>query len=145
MSASPLPVPASQAPVATIVLPCYNEQDHVLAELERITAAMDASGMPYEVLAIDDASTDGTLEVLHKAALTMPAVEVLPFKRNGGSGTARRIGTHRARGDLVVPAAVERGALAADRGRVLLQGTPAELRTDERVQHAYFGGGYAVS
>jgi glycosyltransferase involved in cell wall biosynthesis len=102
MSASPLPLPTRQHPVATIVLPCYNEQDHVLAELERITAAMDASGLPYEVLAIDDASTDGTLEVLHKAAVTMPAVEVLAFRRNGGSGTARRIGTHRARGDIVV-------------------------------------------
>src|SRR4051794_10792484 len=102
MSASPLPLPTRPAPVATIVLPCFNEQDHVLAELERITAAMDASGLPYEVLAIDDASTDGTLEVLRKAALTMPAVEVLAFRRNGGSGTARRIGTHRARGDIVV-------------------------------------------
>jgi len=36
-------------------------------------------------------------------------------------------------------------AVVLDRGRVLLDGAPAELRNDERVQHAYFGGGYAVS
>ena len=104
---SPQPVGAPAAPerggvTATIVLPCYNEQDHVLAELERITAAMDASGLSYEVLAIDDASTDSTLTVLREAALRMPHVQVLAFRRNGGSGTARRIGTGRARGEIVV-------------------------------------------
>ncbi len=104
---SPQPIGAPAAPerggvTATIVLPCYNEQDHVLAELERITAAMDASGLSYEVLAIDDASTDNTLTVLREAALRMPHVQVLAFRRNGGSGTARRIGTGRARGEIVV-------------------------------------------
>jgi glycosyltransferase involved in cell wall biosynthesis len=102
MSASPLPLPTTTPPVATIVLPCYNEQDHVLAELERITGAMDASGIPYELLAIDDCSTDGTLEVLRQAESKYPAMEVLAFRRNGGSGTARRIGTARARGEIVV-------------------------------------------
>jgi len=102
MSASPLPLPVPVAPVASVVLPCYNERDHVVAELERITAALDASGLPYEILAIDDASTDGTLDVLRETAKRLPNVEVLAFRRNGGSGTARRIGTQRARGEIVV-------------------------------------------
>ena len=38
------------------MLPCYNERAHVLQEIERITAAMDASDLTYEVLCIDDAS-----------------------------------------------------------------------------------------
>ena len=63
---------------------------------------MDASGLSYEVLAIDDASTDNTLTVLREAALRMPHVQVLAFRRNGGSGTARRLGTGRARGEIVV-------------------------------------------
>lgn len=87
---------------ATVVLPCFNEQDHVLQELERITGSLDASGISYEILAIDDASTDGTLAVLRAAAERMPSVQVLSFRRNGGSGTARRIGTLRARGEIVV-------------------------------------------
>jgi len=37
-------------PYMTIVLPCYNEQDHVLLEIERITTAMEASGYSYELL-----------------------------------------------------------------------------------------------
>ncbi len=92
----------AQRPVATIVLPCYNEQDHVLAELERITAAMDAWGRPYELLAVDDASTDGTLAVLQAAVPRFPSMKVLAFRRNGGSGTVRRIGTQQARGEIVV-------------------------------------------
>lgn len=95
-------VPAADGVTASVVLPCYNEQDHVLAELERITSAMDASGLSYEILAIDDASTDNTLAVLRAAAERMPNVQVLAFRRNGGSGTARRIGTLRARGEIVV-------------------------------------------
>jgi glycosyltransferase involved in cell wall biosynthesis len=101
MSTSSRPSPIAPV-VATIVLPCFNEQDHVLAELERITAAMDASGLGYEILAIDDASTDGTLAVLRAAQVRMPSLTVLAFRRNGGSGTARRIGTLRARGEIVV-------------------------------------------
>jgi polyisoprenyl-phosphate glycosyltransferase len=87
---------------ATIVLPCYNEQEHVLDELKRIAGAMDASGMSYEMLVIDDKSTDGTLKVLEEALPQFPHMRLMPFRRNGGSGTARRIGTREAYGRIVV-------------------------------------------
>ncbi len=92
----------THAPLVTVVLPCFNEQDHVVAELERITRALDASGLTYEVLAVDDASTDGTLAALRAAEPGMPHVRVLAFRRNGGAGTVRRIGTQLARGEIVV-------------------------------------------
>lgn len=94
--------PAGERPLVTVVLPCYNEAGHVQAELDRISAALDASPYSYEILAIDDASSDGTLAVLQAAAERMPQVRVLAFRRNGGSGTARRIGSQRARGEIVV-------------------------------------------
>ena len=90
------------APLVTIVLPCFNEQDHVIEEVERICAAMDASGLSYELLAIDDASTDATLPLLEEALPRFPHMRLMPFRRNGGSGTARRIGTLDARGEIVV-------------------------------------------
>ena len=96
-AAGPGPVP-----YVTIVLPCYNEGAHVLQEIDRITAAMGASELTYEVLCIDDASTDDTLDVLRHAQRTYPHLRILPFRRNGGSGTARRIGTQQARGEIVV-------------------------------------------
>ena len=86
----------------TIVLPCYNEQDHVLAEIERIDAAMRRSPFSYELLVIDDKSTDGTLAVLEEALPRYPRMRLMPFRRNGGSGTARRIGTADAYGRIVV-------------------------------------------
>ncbi|MEV5710527.1 glycosyltransferase family 2 protein [Actinoallomurus sp. NPDC052274] len=89
-------------PHVTIVLPCYNEQDHVIDEVERICKAMDASGHTYELLAVDDCSTDDTLARLEAAAPQFPNMQVVPFHRNGGSGTVRRIGSQQARGDIVV-------------------------------------------
>jgi polyisoprenyl-phosphate glycosyltransferase len=90
------------APYVTIVLPCFNEEGHVIAEIERISAAMDASGYSYELMCVDDASTDETLARLYEAAPRFPEMEVVHFHRNGGSGTVRRIGTQRARGEIVV-------------------------------------------
>jgi glycosyltransferase involved in cell wall biosynthesis len=89
-------------PTVSIVLPCYNEEGHVIAEVERISAAMDASGYNYELLCVDDCSTDSTLAKLEEIAPRFPRMTVVPFLRNGGSGTVRRIGTQRARGEIVV-------------------------------------------
>src|SRR5688572_31005614 len=63
---------------------------------------MDSSGYTYELVAVDDCSTDGTLARLHTAASQYPHLRVRAFHRNGGSGTARRIGTQQARGEIVV-------------------------------------------
>jgi glycosyltransferase involved in cell wall biosynthesis len=89
-------------PYVTIVLPCFNEGQHVLQEIDRITAALNSSEFTYELLCIDDASTDNTLEVLQEAANRYANLRVMPFRRNGGSGTARRIGTLQALGEIVV-------------------------------------------
>lgn len=86
----------------SVILPCFNEEDHVLAEIERISAAMDDSGYSYELVAYDDKSTDGTLAVLRSAEEKYPQMRVVAFTRNQGSGTIRRIGTKDAYGELVV-------------------------------------------
>ncbi len=98
----PEPADGRPTPYVTIVLPCYNEQDHVALEVDRICRAMDASPYTYELLVIDDASTDQTLERLKEIEPKYPNMRLLAFRRNGGSGTARRIGTQQARGEIVV-------------------------------------------
>jgi glycosyltransferase involved in cell wall biosynthesis len=70
--------------------------------VERITRAMDDSAYSYELLAIDDGSTDHTLAKLYEASAGFPHLQVIPMRRNGGSGVARRVGTQRAQGEIVV-------------------------------------------
>ncbi|MGW8435571.1 glycosyltransferase family 2 protein [Nocardiopsis sp. NPDC055879] len=94
---------ADEPPVrVTIVLPCFNEEDHVVDEVKRICSAMDASGYGYELLAVDDASADGTLDRLREVEHLFPRMRVVAFGHNGGAGTVRRIGSQRARGEFVV-------------------------------------------
>jgi polyisoprenyl-phosphate glycosyltransferase len=90
--------PETGVPDVSVVLPCYNERDHVELEVKRIRNAFEAAGMSYELICVDDGSTDGTREVL----ATLPDVRVILLPRNQGSGTARRIGTQQARGRVVV-------------------------------------------
>ena len=47
-----------------VVLPCYNERDHVELEIKRIKAALEDAGLRYELICVDDGSTDGTREIL---------------------------------------------------------------------------------
>jgi polyisoprenyl-phosphate glycosyltransferase len=86
----------------SIVLPCFNEVGHLDVEVARITAAMDASSLRWEIVAVDDASTDGTGERLEELAATDDRIRVYRHRRNLGSGGARRTGTRAARGDVVV-------------------------------------------
>ena len=93
LSSSDLDTP----PEVTVVLPCYNERDHIEQEIKRIGAALEAAGMSYELLVVDDGSTDGSRELLE----TIPGIRTIFLPRNQGSGTARRIGTQQARGRVV--------------------------------------------
>jgi polyisoprenyl-phosphate glycosyltransferase len=85
-------------PEVSVVLPCFNERDHVELEVKRIRAALEAAGLSYELICVDDGSTDGTREALQAIA----GIRTILLPRNQGSGTARRIGTQQARGRVVV-------------------------------------------
>ncbi|MEX0835129.1 MAG: glycosyltransferase family 2 protein, partial [Nitriliruptor sp.] len=85
----------------TVVLPVYNEAAHLRAEVERITAGLAAAGKRFEILAVDDGSTDGSAAVLDELEAE-GAIRLFRLPRNRGSGYARRIGTEQARGEVVV-------------------------------------------
>lgn len=82
----------------SVVLPVYNEMGHLEEELDRIHAGFEGSGLTYELVVIDDASTDGSGELLEKR----DDIELTRMPVNRGSGHARRVGTRSARGDVVV-------------------------------------------
>jgi glycosyltransferase involved in cell wall biosynthesis len=82
----------------SVVLPCYNERDHIELEIKRIQAALEDAGLGYELICVDDGSTDGTREILEATS----GIRRILLPRNQGAGTARRIGTQQARGRVVV-------------------------------------------
>jgi glycosyltransferase involved in cell wall biosynthesis len=87
-----------EAPEVSIVLPVYNELDHLGREIARIRAAMEDSAYSYEIVVVDDGSTDGSAEELGQ----IEGIRLIRFAQNRGVGTARKAGTHAARGRVVV-------------------------------------------
>lgn len=82
----------------SIVLPVFNEKGHLRDEIARIRAAMDASSYSYEIIVIDDGSTDGSSQALRE----IPDIRLIAFTRNRGTGSARKAGTQAAHGRIVV-------------------------------------------
>jgi polyisoprenyl-phosphate glycosyltransferase len=82
----------------SVILPAYNEAGHVREEVERITGALKDSRYSFEIVVVDDGSTDGTAERVEG----LPFVRMIRFPVNRGSGTARRIGTLESKGRWVV-------------------------------------------
>lgn len=82
----------------SVVLPVFNEAGHLEEEVQRIRAALDLSPYTYEIIAVDDGSTDGSAEVL----MGIEGIRVLRFASNRGSGSVRKAGTKAARGRVVV-------------------------------------------
>jgi undecaprenyl-phosphate 4-deoxy-4-formamido-L-arabinose transferase len=93
---------ALPAPELSVVVTLYNEAAS-LEELHRRTVAtLEEVGRPFEIVYVDDGSTDGsfgTLEVLHAAD---PRVRAVRFKRNFGQHPAMHAGLSRARGEILV-------------------------------------------
>ena len=89
------------APDLSVVIPLHNEEPNV-AELHReLTAALGAWGRPYEIILVDDGSTDGTFGVLKALQAGDPHVRVIAFRRNFGQTAAFAAGFAHARGRVI--------------------------------------------
>ncbi|HSQ40085.1 MAG TPA: glycosyltransferase family 2 protein, partial [Anaerolineales bacterium] len=86
----------------SIVAPIYNEIENLPALYRRVSEVMESSGKPWELLLVDDGSTDGSTEKIRELAKTDKHVRPVIFARNFGHQVAITAGWDYARGEAVV-------------------------------------------
>jgi glycosyltransferase involved in cell wall biosynthesis len=105
----------SASPYLSVVVPVFNEEESIPILAREIAASLDPLGLPYEVLWVDDGSTDRGPEVLRGLAAADPRARVLRLATNSGQSAAMAAGFRYARGEVLA-------TLDAD-----LQNDPADL------------------
>ncbi len=126
----------------SVVLPAYNERDNLAELVPEAGAALRGAGVTFEVVVVDDGSTDGTAELMRE--LESPDVVNVRLRRNAGKSAALSAGLARAQGEYVVlmdadgqddPRQIPRllAALDADDGLDLVTGRRA-VRHDRFVK-----------
>ncbi|MCS7316075.1 MAG: glycosyltransferase family 2 protein [Bryobacterales bacterium] len=86
----------------SVVIPVHNEEASLLPLYGRLTATLEKLGRPYEIIFVDDASTDRSFELLAGLADSDERVKVIRLRRNFGQTAALSAGFHEARGDVIV-------------------------------------------
>lgn len=92
----------SSRPEISVVVPTLNEADILPELLRRLTAVLVKMDTSYEILIVDDGSTDDSPDILTKAARENPGIRVIRLSRNFGQQIAATAGIDRARGNVVV-------------------------------------------
>ena len=107
---------AAGAPVdVSVVLPVYNEAENLTELLGELARVMDGLGRAYEIIAVDDGSTDRSHGVLLELRERVPGLRIVRLRRNFGQTAALSAGFDHARGNVIV-------SLDAD-----LQNDPADI------------------
>ena len=92
-----------ERPTLSIVIPIFNEEENVPILAEEIRAALNPHGIRYEVIAVDDGSTDGSWSRLESVRAADPRWVLVALRRNFGQTAALSAGFDHARGDVIVP------------------------------------------
>src|SRR5208337_1592497 len=90
------------AQMISVVIPLRNEESNVPVLVGKLTEALGALGGEYEVLFINDGSTDGTAARLHQACAGDRRLKAIHFRRNYGQTAAMQAGFTHARGEIIV-------------------------------------------
>ena len=99
----------------SIVIPLYNEEENVEQLYTQLKAALEGTGQEYEIIIVDDGSTDGSFDILKRLHEGDERLKVIRFRRNFGQTAAFAAGFDRSQGQVVI-------TLDAD-----LQNDPADI------------------
>ena len=95
------PTGPAVAPVLSVVVPVYNEEEVLPLFAQRLRPVLDGLGEPYEVLCVDDGSRDASAVILQRERRTWPQLRVVRLRANAGHQAALSAGLARARGAWV--------------------------------------------
>jgi glycosyltransferase involved in cell wall biosynthesis len=87
----------------SILIPVFNEEENIFPLYDRLIKTLQKAGRPYEILFIDDGSSDGSLELLLDITQKNPNVKVISFSRNFGQTAALSAGIDVSRGEILIP------------------------------------------
>jgi glycosyltransferase involved in cell wall biosynthesis len=87
----------------SIIIPLYNEEDNIAPLYDGLVDVLSRLSQPYEIIMVNDGSTDATRERLDALASEYPNVRVVHFRRNFGQTPAMMAGIDMARGDILIP------------------------------------------
>src|SRR5271166_3700982 len=86
----------------SIVIPIHNEEPSLLRLYDRLTAVLEPLRLAYEILFVDDASTDRSFELLANLVETDGHLKVIRLRRNFGQSAALSAGFHESKGDVII-------------------------------------------
>jgi len=86
----------------SVVVPIYNERENLLALYRQLHDVLEQTGRSYEILLVDDGSTDGTWEQLRSLAAADRRLKVVRLRRNYGQTAAMQAGMQLAQGEAIV-------------------------------------------
>ena len=86
----------------SIVVPFHNEQDNVTELYDRLKAIMESAGEPFEMVFVDDGSSDATFSLLQEISAVDSRVVVVKLRRNFGQTSALAAGFDQASGEFVI-------------------------------------------
>ena len=85
----------------SVIVPAYNESRHIVANIRALDRTLSSLRRPYEIIVVNDASTDNTLRLAKQEAGRNQHVTVVSCRKNGGKGLALRRGFPKATGRLI--------------------------------------------
>ena len=107
LTARQAPVEPADACDLSVIVPFYNEVENLPILHRQIVEALDPLGLDYEIIYVDDGSTDGSLEAIRRAAAGDPRVTIIELRRNFGQTAAIAAGIDHSRGRILVPMAAD--------------------------------------
>lgn len=91
----------SPAPFLSVVIPAYNEERRIAAAIRAVSGYLAGAGMRFEIIVVDDGSSDRTSEVVTAARADLSGLNLVRLDRNSGKGRAVQAGVLQARGEYI--------------------------------------------